>query len=210
MENEYINENFSQKFLNQVMNLSKRPEKHFIMIPPGQGAKKSVGASGDVKAAAIHYHQKSHERYCLFYSFASALHYAGRADLASIVVRKGRSLTDDPMNWKKFFLLLQSLHKQLCNKKIAPETFSFENVREEDCLVMCLRGSDGKEDYCVTIFNKLIFDANMENAMPLIKSNLDFCCCCNEIMDESMQTDTFVGVVRGCQFDNFYDVCKEL
>ena len=142
--------------------------------PTRTGSQKSVGASGDVKAAAIHYCQKSHKRYCLFYSFASALHYAGRADLASIVVRKGRSLTDDPMNWKKFFLLLQSLHKKQHNKKIAPETFSFENVSEEDCLVMCPRGSDRKEDHCVTIFNKLIFDANMDKAMPLTKSNLDF------------------------------------
>ena len=78
------------------------------MIPPGQGAKKSVGGSGNVNPGpAIYYHQKSHGRYCLFYSFASALNFAGRPDLGSIIVRKGRSLMDDPMNWKKFFLLLQ-------------------------------------------------------------------------------------------------------
>jgi len=44
--------------------------------------------------------------------------------------------------------------------------------------IVVLRGADGSTNHCVTIVNGLVFDSNCDNAMPLNKATLDWCCNC--------------------------------
>ena len=47
----------------------------------------------------------------------------------------------------------------------------------ETCAVLtCLKGSDGKEDHTVAIYNNLVFDGNFAFALPFNKDLLDLCC----------------------------------
>jgi hypothetical protein len=61
-----------------------------------------------------------------------------------------------------------------------------------------LRSSDGKEDHCVTLLGKWIFDSNFKRALPLCKEALDWCCSSDEVKD------TFEKVVEARMFYNYW------
>ncbi len=59
-----------------------------------------------------------------------------------------------------------------------------------------LRGSDRKDDHCVTIYGSWLFDSNFNYALPLSKETLDLCC----LAEGSNDTFDLVGEARICQF----------
>ena len=47
-----------------------------------------------------------------------------------------------------------------------------------------VKGSDGKEDHCVTVSHGWIFDSNFPNALPRTKESFDKCCSSDEVASE--------------------------
>ena len=77
------------------------------------------------------------------------------------------------------------------------------NNGDQDLVIVTLRGSDGKEDHCVTLYGPYIFDSNFDHALPLTKEALDLCCS----SDESQ--DTFESFVEARWFHHFKHMLKK-
>ena len=68
-------------------------------------------------------------------------------------------------------------------------------------VVALLRGSNTKEDHCVTIFDNWIFNSNFDWALPLSKELLDLCCS----SDETNGTFVAVREARLCRYADVLD-----
>lgn len=71
------------------------------------------------------------------------------------------------------------------------------DVGDEDLVLVALRGSDWKEDHCVTLLGKWIFDSNFEKALPLCQESLDLCCSSDE------RKASLASVVQARLFTNY-------
>ena len=65
-----------------------------------------------------------------------------------------------------------------------------------DLILVVLRGSDGKEDHCITVCERWLFDSNFEFALPLCQDSLDLCCS----TDETQEKFEAVADARVCAF----------
>ena len=127
-------------------------------------------------APGMKYAQAEGERACLPYLIASALHYAGARQLASEVKRMPYIITKRYNVLTYFIGMLRNHAKPLFFKELIANNWNIlENV-DNDMVVVLLQGSDQKEDQCVTLFGKWIFDSNLKSALPLSKESLDLCC----------------------------------
>ena len=82
-------------------------------------------------------------------------------------------------------------------KKLKTLQWNILEGEDNDLLIVSLKGSDGKDDHCVTLFGKWIFDSNFKNALPLCKDSLDLCCSSDE------KKDTFVSVAQARKFSDW-------
>ena len=48
-------------------------------------------------------------------------------------------------------------------------------------VLVTMGGSNGKEDHCVTLCGKWLFDSNFEYALPLCQEALDLCCSTDDM-----------------------------
>ena len=101
--------------------------------------------------------------------------------------------------FKKFHAFVQGKLKHLSYSKIEVTHWNIYENGNEDLVVVCLRGSDGKEDYCVTLLGQWIFDSNFETALLLCKESLDLCCSSDTRKEE------FVVVVSGRLFYDYHN-----
>ena len=85
--------------------------------------------------------------------------------------------------------MLKKHTKPLNFKILKVNDWNILKNEENNLIVVLLQGSDGKEDHCVTILGKWIFDSNLKNAIPLTKESLDLCCSSDD------SNDHFVKVV---------------
>jgi len=82
-------------------------------------------------------------------------------------------------------------------KYLKEKDWNIYDNHDDELFVALLQGSDGKEDHCVTIFGKWIFDSNIGNALTLDKKSLDYCCSSDDTID------SFVKVVKVIQCTNY-------
>lgn len=74
---------------------------------------------------------------------------------------------------------------------------------DDDLVIVSLKGSDGKEDHCVTLYGKWIFDSNFSHALPLCQESLDYCCSTEN------NHETFVSVVAARMFTQYHHMLKK-
>ena len=160
----------------------------FAPVPSKSSKSRYWGTPHNMPLVPIpcYYNQGKFET-CVFTAFASALHYGGLVEPAEEVYRLGISTFLDVGK------PIQSLNWHVCNKMKLKfdvrrmksyqlkleylQTVSKRDGTAKNRIFLCvLESTDGCRDHAVSILNGLIFDGNEDNAMPLLKENLDFCC----------------------------------
>ena len=189
--------NFSPRFLEQVKKVCERKTTKWINLPPGSDNKHKNALAPIEGAPDIKFRQKEGERTCLSYSFASALHHVGAKQIASEVHSMSKKISEKCDTLKLFVELLQKHSTPLNFKNLKANQWNIFENKDEDLVVVLLQGSDGKEDHCVTLYRKWIFNSNFTNALPLSKDSLDLCCSSDDCKDE------FVKVVKAMMCTNY-------
>ena len=82
-------------------------------------------------------------------------------------------------------------------KKLKIKNWDILENGDDDLVIVSLKGSDGKEDHCVALLGKWIFDSIFKNALPLSKEALDLCCSSDE------KKETFISVTQARMFTNY-------
>ena len=147
-----------------------------------------------MKGPRIKFHQPNGKQTCLVHSFASALFYIGLSQLASEIADSKQKVIDQIQTYQLFTDFFENKSQYLRHVEINVKEFDIFQSNDQDLLVVSLKGSDRKEDNCITIYGKWVFDSNFEYAMPLTKETLDLCCSSDE------QPDTFVDIVATQQY----------
>ena len=113
-------------------------------------------------------------------SMASALHYLGARQQASEVKQMGNRFKNKHNSFSLFLKNLQKKHKHLTPRREQPSTFDLLESKPASLVMSCIRGADGKEDHCICVYNKYIFDSNFDNALALTRDALNVCCSSSE------------------------------
>jgi hypothetical protein len=201
---EFVKANFTSGYLDQVKHLSKHKNARWISIPPGadklhENAPEYLQTGPEVK-----YRQTKGERFCLVYSFASALHHTGLHCLASWIYQAADSIVEQHNTFVKFSKFIQQKSRHMFHQKLKLTKWNILENGENDLVMVSIKSSDGKEDHCVTLFGKWIFDSNFKKALPLCKEALDLCCSSDTVIN------TFDSVVQAWKFPHFLYVEKSL
>ena len=102
---------------------------------------------------------------------------------------------------KRFSVAVRDCDKNLYFKILKKSEWDILNPGINELVVASLRGSDLKEDHCVTIHNNWVFDSNFKWALPLCKESLDICCSSEETHEEFVS----VGEARLCTYGDVLD-----
>ena len=145
----------------------------------------------------MRYRQTKGERYCLVYSFASALAYLGINQLASEILQAANIIVEKHNTFALFTTYLLKKSKYLNFKKLKRIKWNILENEEKDLVIVALKSTNGKEDHCVTLVGKWIFDSNFLNALPLCQDALDLCCSSDTV------PDTFHSVVEARLFPSY-------
>ena len=73
---------------------------------------------------------------------------------------------------------------------------------DNQLVVALLKGSDGKEQHSVTIYDRWVFDSNFDYALPLSKEALDLCCSAEDTHDQLVS----VIEARSCHYADVLEV----
>ena len=99
---EYLQENYSLRFLDKVKKMSHGWSACYIEIPPGWN-QTIDNLPPTVKAGhCLHYHQKPGKRTCLIITFANLLHHCNVQSHANEVFNRRYMLIDYPGVFNKF------------------------------------------------------------------------------------------------------------
>ena len=82
------------------------------------------------------------------------------------------------------------------NIKLSMGDFLQSNLYQNP-VITCVKGSDGKVDHTIAIFQGLIFDGNFTLAIPLSQNALDHCC------SSDLAKCKFVGFLNSFYFPYF-------
>jgi hypothetical protein len=181
--------NFDAGYLDQIRCCSGKTDS-FLKIPPGDDRKqtKVTQINGGPK---VHYQQKEGERTCMVYSLASTIHYLGETDIASKIRNDAARYGKDLNAFRTFVQDLKKKYKifrkELKGKHKVEEWWGTQLT---GIYLTRLMGSDGKDDHCVVVTDRWIFDSNFKLALPRSKESFDLCCSSDE------QKSTFVEVVE--------------
>ena len=135
------------------------------------------------------------------FSFASALHHVGARHAASILYRSSKQIVDRSDTVKRFSEAVRKSDNTLYFVKLKASSYNIYDPMDNQLVVVALKGSDGKEEHCVTIWDKWVFDSNFNFALPLNKESLDLCCSA----EHSHEQFVSVGEARLCHFYDALD-----
>ena len=204
LEPAFVRKNFSKTLINHVKHMSRKESSKWIVIPPGDD-KVHTNVPQDLQTSIqMKYRQNEGERTCLVYSFASALHYAGARQEASELYRKANRIIEKPNTVQVFSDAVVGRSEHLKFTILTPHEWDILGNGERDLVLVSLRGDDGKEDHCVTLYGRYIFDSNFDRALPLTREALDLCCSSDDTKS------TFDSVVEARWFHNFDLFLNEL
>jgi hypothetical protein len=192
-------ERFGKTYLNLVK--AGASKKGFFPVPPGSAKDKGANLipvpTPRAAAVKVKYPQKQLNT-CVFSSFASALNHAGFVEHAARVNLAGIDRffkSPKPMQD-----LCQFVRGELCLglhiTKFGHSTTvgDLAAATSDNIVLVLLCGSDQRSDHVVAIYNDLIFDSNVEMAMPFCRENLDYCCT------DSTGEPSFSYFVKGYTF----------
>ncbi|HEY9300870.1 MAG TPA: hypothetical protein VIQ31_31800, partial [Phormidium sp.] len=163
-------------FLEQVKRIGSRRDRPFVQIPPGAFRQHAEFPPTLEKGAKLQYFQKEDDQICMTTSFANCLYYCTCQDHAGQVFNQQKlgNKPDAQKLFKEYLLKLSPLLKVKNLKNLTVEmlkTTYFDNA-----VITCIKGSDGKEDHSISIYNGWIFDGTFSHALPLCRESLDHCC----------------------------------
>jgi len=125
----------------------------------------------------INYQQMDGEQTCMLYSMASAMHYFDQKSIGSWIYNTRKRFLHQTKGFSFFINQLKSEHPVLNQVRVMKEQLpSFLGTELTGVYLARVRGCDGKEDHCVVISNKWIFDSNFPSALPRSQESLDLCC----------------------------------
>jgi hypothetical protein len=195
----FLVERFGKTYLNLVK--AGASKKGFFPVPPGSAKDKGANLipvpTPRAAAVKVKYPQKQLNT-CVFSSFASALNHAGFVEHAARVNLAGIDRffkSPKPMQD-----LCQFVRGELCLglhiTKFGHSTTvgDLAAATSDNIVLVLLCGSDQRSDHVVAIYNDLIFDSNVEMAMPFCRENLDYCCT------DSTGEPSFSYFVKGYTF----------
>jgi hypothetical protein len=179
---EWVNLNFSEQYLTQVQNMatSTKRTKRFLDVPPGD-----VNTSPPPKICKKLHSQLPGIEYlqgrvksCLISSLGSALKYLGFDDsVITGIMQVGMDnihLAEQP---QKIAMAMGVHVKGFQSRKIKS---GFPLLDQSKWTVyprmIVLQAQDGGIEHAITVVGGLLFDSNYVTAIPLTKSNLDWCC----------------------------------
>ena len=171
-------------------------EKYFLGIPPGAAKPCFDIPSHLQKGPKMRYKQKPTKQTCMVYSFASALDYIGARQAGSELYRKSNMFVNKSDAIQKFSVAARQIDEHLRFKKIDVRNYDILKNGENDLVLASLKGSDGKDDHCVTVYGSWLFDSNFDYALPLTKEALDLCCSAENTQDKFVS----VNEARICQY----------
>jgi hypothetical protein len=128
--------------------------------------------------------------------FASVLWALGLEVLATHVAFEMSSTIDNPT-------VLQTLVRVLADGQSFLQPIKIKVVAQFELLqadlsiavaIVILKASDGSTTHAITVHDKIIFDSNETEALPLCRENLDYICSTNT------RQAHWVGIVTGYMF----------
>jgi hypothetical protein len=97
-----------------------------------------------------------------------------------------------------FINAMSQKHKALNGTHKSTKTFDLLKSKSGELIMACLRGADGMEDHCITVYDRWIFDSNFSQALSLTKNSLDLCCSSDDV------SSTYTGYTEVVSFQNIY------
>ena len=94
---------------------------------------------------------------------------------------------------KRFSVTVQDCNKHSYFTILKVSQYDILKSGKNQLVVALLKGSDGKEDHCVTVFDNWVFDSNFDWALPFSKEALDHCCSSEETQEYLCQC-----MMQGC------------
>ena len=131
------------------------------------------------------------------YSFASAFFHLGTQQVGSEVFSKSKKIIERHNTLTTFIETLKHNSHPLYFQYLNHKRWNILENEENNLVIALLRGSNTKEDHCVTLYGKWIFDSNFSNALPLTKESLDLCCSSDD------SKEFFVKVVQALLCTNY-------
>jgi hypothetical protein len=174
LEEPWVRQNFDENYLAQVMSSTKSTTA-FIHVPPGDRRKHQN--VGPMMGPTMKYEQMDGEQTCMLYSMASAMHYFDQKSVGSWIYNGRKRFLHQTNGFTFFINQLKSAHTVLNQVRVMKDKLpSFLGTDLKGLYLARVRGSDGKEEHCVAISNKWIFDSNFPCALPRSQESLDLCC----------------------------------
>ncbi len=136
----------------------------------------------------------------MVYGMASAVHHAGGHQLASELRNKAVKHENKICAFTAFVLFVETMDKALHSKAEVAETYDLLANKKNSLVLASIRGGDGKEDHCIAVYGRWIFDSNFPRALMLTKESLDLCCSSD---DESTH---YIGCSQVVSFPCIYMV----
>jgi hypothetical protein len=189
LEDDWVEDNFKEEFLDLVKNKSKKDHRKFIKLPIGK-AKPLSSPLCNHGNPIINYLQNGKDN-CVFASMASVLSYMGYTALADLVMKYETEFVKTQFTNDTYGAVLGLVNHKIQSFKCKNfnQKYQLRRIRnhEEFDLIenatnnpnimyhVVLSGADGSENHCVCIYHNFIFDGNYTHAWRLQQSSLDEC-----------------------------------
>jgi hypothetical protein len=132
-------------------------------------------------------------------AMTSGLHHIGARQEASKIWQKRKQFQFKPGAYTQFLVFMQNKIKHLSPTHEKASTFNLLECKPFLFVLCCIKGADGKEDNCICVYNRWIFNSNFENALSLTRAALDLCCSSSEegtIFEKSTQVAKFPHIYK--------------
>ena len=177
LENKWVVLNFPKSYVKQVKVSSGRTAS-YVKIPPGD--RRCHSKNNDNNGPLLHYQQKDDERTCMVLAMASIMHYSGDTSAGAWMKNRFKRYLSDPAAFQTFVKDIRHHVKLLKSGATLGKHFDILGSGLSGIYLAQVQGSDGKEDHCVAVSDKWIFDTNYKNALPRSQESLDMCCSSDE------------------------------
>jgi hypothetical protein len=149
-----------------------------VKIPPGD--RRCHSKNNDNNGPLLHYQQKDDERTCMVLAMASIMHYSGDTSAGAWMKNRFKRYLSDPAAFQTFVKDIRHHVKLLKSGATLGKHFDILGSGLSGIYLAQVQGSDGKEDHCVAVSDKWIFDSNFKNALPRSQESLNMCCSSDE------------------------------
>jgi hypothetical protein len=195
LEEEWVEQNFEESFLDLVKEKSREDQRKFVRVPIGK-AKPTSSPPCNFANPKIQYLQNNQDT-CVFSSIASAIYGMGFNELAFQISEFQKEFIKTQYDDDKYVRVMGILNRKIatfrCNQynrmyqirkiKYPPgfDLLSSGKLNPATLYHVVLRGIDGTANHCICVYNNFIFDGNYTHAWLLSQESLDECIDCEYV-----------------------------